>query len=133
MVIIISGRSNHIVEYIVVFPNSFWLSIINNVSSTQLRRGGSICHAISERKQTSDLFKQIKGAPKKLSIFKIWYAIFSWTVGPKRVSFSGLWVLMSTPSPDKDTLFGPTVHKKIAYQILKMEFFFGTPFNSRTT
>ena len=49
-------------------------------------------------------------------------------VGPKRVSFSGLGVLMSTPSPEKDTLFGPTVHEKIAYQILKMEGFFGTPF-----
>ena len=36
---------------------------------------------------------------------------------------------MSTPSPEKDSLLGPTVHKKIAYQILKMEFFFGSPFN----
>ena len=35
---------------------------------------------------------------------------------------------MSTPSPEKDTLFGPTVHEKIAYQILKMEGFFGSPF-----
>ena len=47
--------------------------------------------------------------------------------GPKRVSFSGLEVLISTPSPEKDTLFRPTVHEKIAYQILKMEFFFGLP------
>ena len=34
---------------------------------------------------------------------------------------------MSTPSPEKDTLFGPTVHEKIAYQILKMEFFLVHP------
>ena len=31
---------------------------------------------------------------------------------------------MSTPSPEKDTLFGPTVHEKIAYQILKKRRFF---------
>ena len=31
---------------------------------------------------------------------------------------------ISTPSPKKDTLFGPTVHEKIAYQILKKEGFF---------
>ena len=37
---------------------------------------------------------------------------------------------MSTPSPEKDTLFGPTVHEKIAYQILKWEVFFGTPFTT---
>ena len=36
---------------------------------------------------------------------------------------------ISTPSPEKDSLFGPTVHKKIAYQILKKEVFFGSPFN----
>ena len=39
-------------------------------------------------------------------------------------------VLMSTPSPEKDTLFGPTVHEKIAYQILKKVFFFGTHFTT---
>ena len=30
-------------------------------------------------------------------------------------------------SPEKDTLFGPTVHEKIAYQILKMEVFLVHP------
>ena len=65
---------------------------------------------------------------KKTSIFKILYAIFSWTVGPKRVSFSGLGVLTSTPSPEKDSHLRPMVHEKIAYQIFKMEIFFGSPF-----
>ena len=37
---------------------------------------------------------------------------------------------MSTPSPEKDTLFEPTVQEKIAYQIFKMEGFFGTPFKT---
>ena len=60
----------------------------------------------------------IKGVPKKNSIFKIWYAIFLWTVGQKRVSFSGL------PSPEKDSLLGPTVQGKIGDKILKMEVFF---------
>ena len=37
-------------------------------------------------------------------------------------------VLISTPSPDeKDTVFGPMVHKKIAYKILKMEVFLVHP------
>ena len=36
---------------------------------------------------------------------------------------------MSTPSPEKHSLLGLTVHEKIAYKILKMEVFFGSPFN----
>ena len=35
---------------------------------------------------------------------------------------------MSTLSPEKHSVLGPTVHEKIAYQILKMEVFFGSPF-----
>ena len=38
-------------------------------------------------------------------------------------------VLISTPSPEKDSLLGPMVHKKIARQILKKEAFFGQPFS----
>ena len=33
---------------------------------------------------------------------------------------------MSIPSPEKDSLLGPTVYKKIAYQILKKGGFFWT-------
>ena len=44
------------------------------------------------------------------------------------MSFSGLAVLMSTPSPEKDSLLGPTVQEKIGDKILKMEVFFGSPF-----
>ena len=69
----------------------------------------------------------IKGWGKKPSFFKIWYTIFSWTVGLKRLSFSGLGVLMRTPSPEKDNLLRPTVPKKIVYQILKKEFFLPHP------
>ena len=36
---------------------------------------------------------------------------------------------MSTPSPEKDSLLGPTVHKKIEYQNLKGDVFFAGPFN----
>ena len=36
---------------------------------------------------------------------------------------------MSIPSPEKDSLLGPTVYKKIVHQILKKEVFFGQPFN----
>ena len=58
-----------------------------------------------------------KGWGKKKTPFsKFWYTIFSWTVGLKRLSFSGLGVLMRTPSPEKDSLFRPTVHEKIVYQ-----------------
>ena len=71
---------------------------------------------------------QIKGGPKKMSRFKFWYAIFSWTHCPRRLSFSGLGVLISTQSPEKDSLLGPTVHEKIAYQNLKRDIFFGPPF-----
>ena len=35
---------------------------------------------------------------------------------------------MSTPSPEKDSLLGPTVHKKIEYQNLKGDVFFAGPF-----
>ena len=38
---------------------------------------------------------------------------------------------MSTPSPETDSLLGPTVHKKIEYQNLKEDVFFAGPF-SRT-
>ena len=61
-------------------------------------------------------------------LFKIWYAIFLWTDGPRRLSFSGHGVLISTPSPDKGSLLGQMVREKIAYQILKKEGFFGPPF-----
>ena len=71
----------------------------------------------------------IKGGAKKPSFFKIWYTIFSWTVGLKRLSFSGLGVLMRTPSPEKDNLLRPTVPEKIVYQILKNEVFFAPPFS----
>ena len=37
---------------------------------------------------------------------------------------------MSTPSPEKDSLLGPTVHKKIEYQNLKGDVFFAGPFNN---
>ena len=37
---------------------------------------------------------------------------------------------MSTPSPEKDSLLGPTVHKKIEYQNLKGDVFFAGPFTS---
>ena len=40
---------------------------------------------------------------------------FSSTIRPRRLSFSGLGLLMSTPSPEKDSLLGPMVHKKIAH------------------
>ena len=40
----------------------------------------------------------------------------------------GLGVLISTPSPEKESLLGPTVREKIAYQILKEDCFFGPPF-----
>ena len=73
-----------------------------------------------------DYYIKSKGWTKKKSIFKIWYAIFLWTIGPKRVSF-GLVVLMSIPSPEKDSLLGPTVHEKNAYQILKKGFFLPHP------
>ena len=35
-------------------------------------------------------------------------------------------LLMSTPSPEKDSLLGPSVHEKIAYQNLKHDGFFTT-------
>ena len=75
-----------------------------------------------------DALINIKGGAKKTSFFKIWYTIFSWTVGLKRLSFSGLGVLMRTPSPEKDSLLRPTVHEKIVDQILKKEGFFAPPF-----
>ena len=40
---------------------------------------------------------------------------------------------MSTQSPEKDSLLGPTVHEKIAYQNLKRDGFFGPPFTSNAT
>ena len=46
------------------------------------------------------------------------------------MSFSGLGVLISRPSPEKDSLLGPTVHEQLAHQILKKEGFFGSPFIS---
>ena len=72
-------------------------------------------------------YPNIKGYPKKPSFFKIWCAIFLWTVGPRRLSFSGLNVLISTPRPEKDSLLGPTVHEKITHQILKNDFFLDNP------
>ena len=39
-----------------------------------------------------------------------------------------LGVLISTSSPEKDSLLAPMVHEKIAHEILKKEFFFGQPF-----
>ena len=39
---------------------------------------------------------------------------------------------MSTPSPEKDSLLGPTVHKKIEYQNLKGDVFFAGPFTCAT-
>ena len=39
--------------------------------------------------------------------------------------FSGLSVLMSRQSPEKDNPLGPTVQEKIAYKIFKNEGFFG--------
>ena len=79
------------------------------------------------------LINLLKGEPKKNSIFKIWCAIWSWTVDPRRVSFSGLGVLISRPSPEKDSLLGPTVHEQLAHQILKVEVFFGSPFSKGTS
>ena len=38
---------------------------------------------------------------------------------------------LSTPSPEKDSLLGPMVHKKIEYQNLKGDVFFAGPFISR--
>ena len=70
-----------------------------------------------------EIDKTIKGEPKKTSFFKIWCAICSWTVGPRRLSFSGHGVLISRPSPEKDSLLGPTVHEQLAHQILKKEVF----------
>ena len=54
-------------------------------------------------------------------------AIFLWTVGPRRLSFSGLGVLISTSSPEKDSLLAPMVHEKIAHEILKKEGFLDNP------
>ena len=51
-------------------------------------------------------------------------------IGARRLSFSGLDVLISTPSPEKDSLLGPTVHEKIALEILISHIFFGTPFST---
>ena len=42
------------------------------------------------------------------------------------MSFSGLGVLISRPSPEKDNLLGPTVHEQLAHQILKKEVFIKT-------
>ena len=55
----------------------------------------------------------LKGPAKKchLSNFDIQFSLL--TVGP-----------MSTPSPEKDSLLGPTVHEQLAHQILKKEGFF---------
>ena len=39
------------------------------------------------------------------------------------MSFSGLGLLISTPSPEKDSLLGPNVHEQIAHEILKKEVF----------
>ena len=74
---------------------------------------------------TDDRLLIVKGYPKKNSFLKIWYAIFLWTIGPRRLSFSGLGVLMSRPSPEKNNPLGPTVQEKIAHKILKKEVFFG--------
>ena len=43
------------------------------------------------------------------------------------MSFSGLNVLISTPSPQKDILLAPTVHEKIANENLKKEVFLDNP------
>ena len=40
---------------------------------------------------------------------------------------------MSTQSPEKDSLLGPTVHEKIAYQNLKRDIFFWPPFSSSSS
>ena len=53
--------------------------------------------------------------------------MYLWTFGPRRLSFSGLGVLISTSSPEKDTLLAPTVHKKIAHEIFKKEVFYDHP------
>ena len=66
---------------------------------------------------------QDKGLFKKTYFFKIWCANCSWTVGPRRLSFSGLGLLISTPSPEKDSHLGPNVHEQIAHEILKKEVF----------
>ena len=39
------------------------------------------------------------------------------------VPFSGLGVLISRPSPEKDSLLWPTVHEQLAHQILKKRVF----------
>ena len=58
----------------------------------------------------------LKGEPKKPHFSKF------------DVHFSREPLVPSTPSPEKDSLLEPTVHEKIAYQILKNEGFFGSPF-----
>ena len=66
----------------------------------------------------------IEGYSEKRQFFTIIGAIYSGTVCPTRLSFSQLGLLMSTPSPEKDSFLGPTVPMQIAPQILKNEGFY---------
>ena len=93
------------------------LSIVENIPMIKIKK-----------KINRDIYRHLlKGCPNKTSFLKIWWAIFSWTVGPRRLSFSGLGVLISTSSPEKDTLLAPVVHDKIAHEILKKEGFLDNP------